>query len=294
MKNTLFLGFALLLTACGAFAQEHKDTTGIFSLKNFQLQNTFDESGKKPSPAQFQFTLPDGKAKSWLIDAGLAYKFAQSATFTSKVLVEFHKNTLIDKTQENLSAGYSGQWLQKADHWQQLITAGAKYVHDWKDSTHSLAVTGNYTLFKADQGFRVNAPGYLADDAFTYLLTPYIGFEYQQIIQSKASTQTGTIFRGLYNVSGAFAVNKHNPDPVNNAPHKLIEASLDYTGRDAFTNQTGNGENGTHLFKAGLSFYIVDQESTQVSLGVTYNDGSNPLQGLKPQKFWQLTVNIQL
>ncbi|HEY8930070.1 MAG TPA: hypothetical protein VIM55_12805 [Mucilaginibacter sp.] len=297
MNKKLYLAAVLLLAGSMASAQTAKrtkaDSTSILSLDHFKLQNTFNESGKKPSPAEFEFTIPDKKPKSWLVNAGLSYEIDQTATLTSKIVTEFHLNTMVDKEQENFSAGYAGQWLQKDGDWQSLVTFSGKYGRDWKDSTHSAEVTGNYTLFKSIGGFRLNAPGYLANDAFTYMLTPYVGFEYQQIIQSGNSTQTGAIFRGLYNLSGSFAINKDNHGNLL-APHKLIEATVDYTGRDAFGNGTGNGEKGTHLLQTGLSLYLVDAKSASVALGVIYNSGSNPMQGLKEQKFWQMSLNIQL
>jgi len=304
MNKKTYLAAILLLAGGAASAQTiknakedptaKKDSSSILSLDHFNIQNTFDESGKKPSPAEFVFTLPKDKSKSWLVNAGISYQIGKPAAFTSKLVTEFHLNTMVDKEQENFSAGYSGQWLQPNGNWQSLVTFGAKYSHDWKDSTHSAVVTGNYSLFRSVEGFRLNAPGYFADQDFTYMLTPYVGFEYQQIIQSNGSTQLGTIFRGLFNLSGSIAINRPNADKINNPVHKLIEATIDYTDRSAFKNGTGNGEKGSHMFKTGLSLYLIDTKTSAVSLGILYNSGSNPLQGLKEQNFWQMSVNIQL
>jgi hypothetical protein len=264
-------------------------------IPRLQLRNTFDESGKKPSAAQLLFTFPKGdKANSWLVDAGLAYTVKQTSTFTGKITTEFHKNNLVDKEQENLSGGFSGVWLQKNVKLQQLVTTGAKYVRDWQNQSHALAITGNYSFVKTTPvGLRLNAPGYLDKNRFTYLLTPYAGFEYQQIIQTKTGTQTGAILRGIINASAAFAINRRNTGPGLVAPHKFIEAVIDYTGRYAAVNKTGNGEDNTFMLKAGANLYLIDDNDTQVSVGAKLNNGSNPLQGLKNQRFWQLAINVQ-
>ena len=285
----IFISVVLLITVVGT-------TNAQTSLiPRVQLRNTFDESGKKPSAAQLLFTFPGGdKAKSWLVDAGLAYTFKQTSTFTGKITTEFHKNNLIDKQQENLSGGFSGVWLQKDVKLQQLVTTGVKYVRDWQNQTHALAVIGNYSFVKTTPGgLRLNAPGYLCDNRLTYLLTPYAGFEYQQIIQTKTGMQTGAILRGIVNASAAFAINRPNTGPGIVAPHKFIEAVIDYTGRYAAVNKTGNGEDNTFMLKAGANLYLIDDNDTQVSLGVKLNNGSNPLQGLKSQRFWQLSLNVQ-
>lgn len=286
MKVIIFA--ALLATVAGSAMAQDKTL-----IKNLQLRSSFDESAKKPSPAQFVFTIPKGKDNSWLVDAGLAYKVAATTTFTSKITAEYHKNTLIDKEQENFSGGYSGVWLQKGVDLQQIVTTGAKYVHDWEESSHSLAVTGNYSLFKATKGFRINAPGYSKDNAISYLLTPYVGFEYQQIMQTKTGTQTGGLMRGIANLSASFAFNRPIDPTDVKAPKKFLEFSADYTGRYAFINGTGNGEKDTFMLKAGASIYLIDDGDTQVSMGAKFNNGSNPLQGLKKQRFWQFSLNVQ-
>src|SRR6266581_1162314 len=105
MKPQKLLLFILLIILTGsmAFAQndkKQKDTVSILSIDHFQFRNTFDENAKKPSPAQIQFTLPDNKPGNWVLNAGISYKIKQTKTFTSKLVTEFHLNTLVDKQQE--------------------------------------------------------------------------------------------------------------------------------------------------------------------------------------------------
>jgi hypothetical protein len=146
----LFLA-ALFATVTGtAIAQAPKPETakdaGKVSIPSpliphLQLRNTFDESGKKPAPALLMFTFPDGKAKSWLVDASLAYQFEKKeVNYTNKIVVEFHKNNLIDKEQQNFALGYTGSWQQNAVGFNTLLTGSIKYVRDWQNQSHSAAV----------------------------------------------------------------------------------------------------------------------------------------------------------
>jgi hypothetical protein len=75
--------------------------------KNIQISESLETAEKKEKPAQFMVTFPKDLPSSWLINAGVAYKFDDFFKYgTSKALIEYHKNTLTDKEQNNFQVGY--------------------------------------------------------------------------------------------------------------------------------------------------------------------------------------------
>jgi len=74
--------------------------------------------------------------------------------------------------------------------------------------------------------------------------------------------------------------------------NKSIEFFINYSGRYDILNSTENREYYTHLLKTGIDYYLLN-DPLDVTIGISFNRGSNPLQGLKNQQFWLFTLSIQ-
>ncbi|RLJ73679.1 hypothetical protein [Pedobacter alluvionis] len=263
-------------------------------LKDISIRNTFDEDVSKVTPAQFMFTIPRSGEKSYLVDGGIAYTLGYLKNYTAKAIVEYHKNTMIEKEQDNFSVGYSGLYYTTIHPINVMLTHNLTFVDDGRKSDRSIVFVGNLSPYSTKRKIRFNAPGNFGDSRFGYLLTPNIGTEIQQVLKSLLPEREGTIFRGTADFSGAISFLQKNPDPINTIAPRILQLSFSYTLRRAFSDNTSVGERKTELLKAGADFFILDKTTKQVSLGLAFKKGSNPLKGLDSQQYWQFSVNVQL
>jgi hypothetical protein len=273
--------------------------------QSVQIRQTFETSDGKSAPAQVQLSFPELGKSSYLIDAAVALKinFLQLSSVTAYFTAEYHRNTLISLPQNNYQLGYNLRWFERSarpeSNWRNVITANLKYVGNQTDSTHSFALTANWTWYRKNRdGLQLNRPGYLSRGAepyaYTYNLTPYLGTQYQQFFMSNAAMHEGATVRGLGNLSGAIALNKkYNTANGIKQPQKNIELFADFTARYAAVH-TSRMEGYTKLLKTGINYYFINTEQTSVSLGGNYNLGSDPLNGLKNQQYWQIAFQLQL
>jgi hypothetical protein len=71
----------------------------------------------------------------------------------------------------------------------------------------------------------------------------------------------------------------------------LLAFSFSYTGRQSFANHNSNFEKYIALLTAGLNFYPMNNEN--FSLGLSYKDGANPIDGTPKQTFWLFSLNFK-
>jgi hypothetical protein len=296
MKKVLLL-MIFIFCSVGVFGQG-KDSSShqmpFFS--KFQLRQSFQIPEMQQSPALLELTIPATGSPNWLVDAaaGITLGRLSTGSFTSKLVGEFHRNTLVDSLQYNYQLGYNFSWFnsKNGNQFTPVWTGNLKYIRDVADSNHSIAATLNFTLYHSGRGrFNLARPAYIADEKYTYQFTPSLEVQYQQILISNQQA-TGAIVRPLLDLSGLFAINKKKVK--GKAPQKLIELSANYVNRYAVVNSTGNREGYTKLLTTGLSYYLLNTNSASVSLGGSYNLGSDPLNGLKDQRFWQFCLQVQL
>lgn len=298
----LFLLMILLCVALTGSAQVTLDT--IF--QNLEIRQTFETTDGKSEPAQIELNFPAKGKGSYLVDAGLLLKldFLSFRSVTSAITGEFHRNTMIDEQQNNYQFGYNVRWFQRSarqGNLRHIITVNLKYDRDVADTISSFVATLNWTWYnKNRRGLQLNKPGYFGPQGnkyrYTYNLTPYAGAEYQQFFAANATTNAGGIVRAVANLSAAIAINKKYDfsKGITGPPQKAVELYAGYTARYAALNSTGNGEGYSKLFKTGLNYYFINSPAVSVSLGGSYNLGSNPLSGLKPQQYWLVAFQLEI
>jgi hypothetical protein len=149
-------------------------------------------------------------------------------------------------------------------------------------------------LYKAGiDKWNFGRPAYIDSEKYTYQLGPYAEVQYQQFFASGAKI-SGAIIRPMIDFSASFARNRKKKGTKIARPPKLVEIAFDYVNRYAIVNSTGSKEGYTKLFKAGLNYYILSTPGSSVAFGMNYNLGSDPLNGLKEQRFWQFALQVQL
>ena len=298
MKKWLLL-LAIIVVSGQAFAQQKvKDTILAPFFSHFQLRQSFQSPDAQQSPAQLQLTLPQQGAANWLVDAAasLTIRPMSCGPFTSKFVGEFHRNTLADSAQFNYQAGFNFSWYR--DRGDNVLTpvwtGNLKYIHNITDTSNNLAATLNFTFYRSGKHILdLGRPGYLNNEHFTYQLTPSAEIQYQQVFPNDEQMQGG-ILRPLVDLSASIALNHKKTKGKLAAPSKMIELAVDYVNRYAVVNSTGNKEGYTKLFRPAVNYYFLNTNSSSVSLGASYNLGSDPLNGLKAQQFWLFALQVQL
>lgn len=282
MKRIFFL--MLILTFNNIYSQRDS----LF-WKRILIGKSMETAEQKEKPAQFQITIPKDST-SWLVDFGISYKINNVKNqSSSKIILEYHKNTIVDKKQNNFQLGFGRtQFLGSNEDTNGFyINSDLKYVYDGIDVKNSFASNLLFTYYKeSDNGLSINAPNVF--DRSSIFLSAFGGIQMQGIFKAKDDLSQGFIVRPQYVLALQYNFNDTS-DII--TPKPIFRLSIDYTGRYDILNSTEYKENYTHLFTAGAEFFIA-YKPVKVSLGGSFNYGSDPLRGLKQQQFWLFSLNF--
>jgi len=278
----------------------------IHLMDNLELRQSFGSAATRKEPVRFQFTLPANDEDSYLIDGAVGLSFFDSPithglVMTGKLIGEYHRNTLVKEEQFTWQAGFSTNIRTKIfrnktnnTYTQLIFTPTLKYSRNVIDTINSFVLTMDAIPFRSStKGINLNTYTLRGNRKLINLLSVVPGFELQHNYAAQDKADNGTILRPIvkfqYNLGG----NK-NRLPVTRMiePVKTWEASVDYTLRYAIINSTVNKEKYTNLLATGIDYYFITLP-VSVSFGITFNYGSDPLQGLKKQQYWLATISVQ-
>ncbi|SIT20191.1 hypothetical protein SAMN05421786_108213 [Chryseobacterium ureilyticum] len=265
---------------------EEKKTSESAFWKHILISESMETAEKKEKPAQFMLTFPKNAPSSWLINLGVGYKWDSSETGISKIMLEYHKNTLTEKKQDNLQVGYGlVEKLTPNASSALYINADGRYVYDAVGTKNSLASTVLFSWYKrGEKGLNLNTETRFNKGKRELMLTLYGGTQIQGIFNAKDKDAKGFIIRPLYVLGAQYQF-------MNESGKPFIRLSLDYTGRVDAVNTSEYKEDYTDLFKAGADIFIVN-EPVNISIGGSFNYGSDPMKGLAEQQFWLVSLNI--
>lgn len=143
MKRIIVV-FCLLLIEFSAKAQ-----SGFFN--GFSLRKSFQSQSASADPAVITFLNPEGKSSSWLLNAAVGYNILENSSSVLELspYIEYNRNTLIEKEQNNWQLGLSTEWqpldlLEKG--WTPVLIGVVKFYDD--------QVKGN-TSFQGNLGFEL-------------------------------------------------------------------------------------------------------------------------------------------
>jgi hypothetical protein len=282
MKKYIILILAGIFASVAAYSQTWFD-------RNVKIGQSMETAELKSEPAQFQFTIPQKDSSSWLINLGVSVKIkSNSARIISRAVAEYHKNTLTDKKQNNLSAGYNYTWFVTEATTSLVATGDVKYVFDGIKEDHSLAANILFAPYNDDGAhWRWNAEHYFAHDRQSITVSPFGGVQLQQIFKAENDSSKGFIARPVFSLGFRYSLN-NKQSPV---PDPVVSITTNYTGRYDAVNTSDFSEGYTYLFNAGAEYIFVNKP-LKASIGFSFNYGSDPLKGLAQQRYWLVSLNI--
>lgn len=270
------------------------------------IREAFEDVSDKQKPAKGTITWQEGEKPTFMLNAGLALslnRFCNKETekesrMTFSLFAVYNRNTLIKKYQELFKTGGSmeyrfGKTREESNaygYWNNAV----QYVNNIKDTSKSVLITSYISPFrnsiKKKPGVFLNSQQHLFD-RFGILLSPQAGLEYQNTFTAKAKKNEGNVLRSNVSSSVSLLIMKKDKATKPDAWPKMFEIRASYTMRNEILNTTGVKDSYIPLFKADLIYYPFF--NSNVSLALTYSDGSDPVAGLPEQKFWILSLQIR-
>lgn len=249
-------------------------------------QSTEILENDEEDPAQSLITFPTHGSAHYLLDFGVKYNInGRADSFVSKFLGEYHKKTLVDSMQNNAQFGYAWTWNVSGNYL--FNTGDIKYVWDGIDSSNSLVGDILFHPRKNNGNFHINVNSIFNTTSF--LFSVYGGAQVQQIFSSEKEFQQGLVIRPMLIVNANFNVLKNNNVPI----EPLIRISVLHTSRYASLNTSESGEFYTQLSRFSIEYFLAS-DPLDVSLGLSYNVGSDPSRGLKNQSYFLVSLNCSL
>lgn len=276
---------------------------------DLSMRNSFESADDKADPATASFTLTSGKPNSYLIDVGVLYSFshykwdpatAKKSSLSLGPFAVIDKNTMIDKEQATYRGGMDIDYMwgkkDNSGNIENYINSTIQYQRNQQDTSNSLILTSYFSFKnnnKSGDKFFINNYNEIGGSSIFYFFKFNAGLEFQDIFQAGTSP-TGLQARLLGEGAFSLAWRRHGTGQKTKVKElwpKMFELTFDYTSRWAWANTVAGSDRYIPLFKPSLNYYPLFND--KFSVGLSYNDGSDPIAGLPKQKYWQLAVQFQ-
>lgn len=271
-------------------------------IDRFTLRQSFQSKNDKAEPAVFTFTKPKDKDESWLLNAAIGFNILKSsnAVLTLDPYFEYHKNTLIDKVQDNWQAGISSEWQSRdlsQKKWSPIFITAMKYNEDQVKENTSFQGNIYFTpLFKgkAKDPKYFWIPNNTSDfgNVFQFSYSPYVGFENENRIKTKEESSSGNIYRALFRVTSTISLL-----PKNEKLRGKFEFNFDWQYRNNFSETVGDLTTKEHKYLTtsfNYTFFSSDEGEKSAKIGFDYTNGENPTKNFEQQSFYAVSLKVKL
>lgn len=304
MKNILLISLCCCVTTI-SFGQTNKHLA-------VQLRQSFSSAATRPKPAAFTYTNPEGKPASYLIDAalGLTYPIGQSANAPILGLIgELHRNTLVEQQQYTIQGGATMEWFTNPNFnsmgGDSSGTAVLNFTGEYKDNrikeAGSELIIVEATLLglpKNPSRFYPNTVVSLgkfntdisSGSILDFYYSPSIGIEQENRFRAKTEDDKGNIVRGFAKLYAGV-----RPFPVFFESRLKPEIFADLEHRYDAVNTTGISGRSHPLSKVGINFILIGNNGSKFAkLEFSYNNGSNPAEGLEDQRYYLVALKVKI
>lgn len=266
------------------------------------LRHSFQSKNDKAEPAVFTYTKPKDKNDSWLLNAAIGFNILKSnnSILTIDPYFEYHKNTLIDKIQDNWQTGISSEWQSRdlsLKKWSPIFITAIKYNEDQIKNNTSFQGNIYFTpLFKgkAKDPRYFWIPNNTSDfgNLFQFSYTPYVGFENENRIKTKEEISSGNIYRALFRVTSTFSL-----FPKNEKLKGKVEFIFDWQYRNNFSENVDELIIKEHKYLTtsfNYTFFSGNEGKTFAKIGFEYTNGENPTKNFEQQSFYAVNLKVKL
>jgi hypothetical protein len=304
MKKIVIIFFSTIIPF-SSFCQGNGENSPKFWDK-IEIKKSFDSKTDKAKPAILSITVPTGSKNYFTINGGVAYRISKLTTgvVSKKIKLDvfsvYNRNNQIKKIQNNFKAGFS---LEKKVVFndKDLIPRNFKFQanfsnefnRNWIDTTNSfLSLLYLEPYFRIGDKLKFGEPVMSKSGNILSYLKAIPGLEYQNKFDIPVSDTKGSLSRLFFAASYEWYLRwRQKPGDINSDWVNMIELSANYIYRNDFYNNTDKKEGYLPLlvFAAGLYPFHNDN----ISFGVTYQNGSDPINGIDDQEFWQFVFKFK-
>lgn len=272
-------------------------------IDRFTLRQSFQSKNDKAEPALITYTKPKDKEASWLLNAAIGYDLLKK---TELILIinpyfEYHKNTLVDKEQENWQTGISAEWQIIRDfskyNWSPIIISSVKYNEDKIKNLKSFQ--GNIYFTPIFKGKDLNPSFFWLPNTtvnfgsiLQFVYSPYVGFENENRIKNSSANSVGNIYRGYLRLSSSIML-----FPKDENLKDKFEFNVDWQYRYDFSESVIELTNKEHrFFTTGFNytFFSSNEGKKTAKVGFDYTNGENPTKGFEKQSYYSINLKVKL
>lgn len=307
----------VILISIMVFACLLSNAQNISWKNNVSIRKAFESRDDQAKPAALLINWPKDKDAYYVLNGGLSVSFDKihhsddnnSMRLGTSLFYVRNRNNQIDKVQNSHKAGLSFDfkrgWYKIDSSGKELVTTRSywktnlalQYLNSSipKDTSSSFVSTLYFTWLRKWEKFVLNDYNDLGKCGLQVYLAPSAGFEYHQKFDAKNKDINGGVSR-LYFSGGIRVAYKQRPAPER--PRKLgyrvAELSFNYTGREELSNSSKIEQGYTSLFIAEFNLFpFAKTIQDNISVGLSYNKGEDPIAGLQKQDFWQLAFKFK-
>ena len=291
----LILGLLLTSIAFSTYSQDK-------FIDRFTLRQSFQSKNDKAEAAVFTFAKPKHKEDSWLLNAAIGYNLLKynESTLTLDPYLEYHKNTLIDKVQDNWQFGISSEWQSRdlsQKKWSPIFITAIKYNDDKVKKNTSFQGNIYFTpLFKgkAKDPKYCWIPNNTSDfgKVLQFSYSPYIGLENENRLKTEKDSSAGNIYRVLFRITSTISL-----FPKSEKLKGKFEYNIDWQYRNNFSENVDDLINIEQKFLVSsfnYTFFSVDEGKKSAKIGFDYTNGENPTKNFEQQSFYAISLKVKL
>jgi len=264
-----------------------------------KLRKSFQSEDSKPEAAMISYTKPKNRSESFLIDAALGLQLVGSPNLSANVFCEYHRNTLVEKSQNAIQSGVALEWYTNSEFntddaeensHTTIINWTTKYSDDIIQKIESIQSTGELTILLT----KANRKGCILPNVnnrigtvFDFQYFPSVGYELENRIKCKNDSAKGNIFRMVGKIHASIF-------PIPQILKSSIEIYCDFAYRYDLINSTLYSDYSHPWIQTGANLVLFDDGKTSTKLSCSYNTGDNPAQGLKKQDYILVALKVKI
>lgn len=283
-------------------------------LDHIEIKKSFDNKTDKTKPAIASFTIPAGSNDFFTINSAIAYRVSKLKTgkVPSKtnvdIFVAYNRNNQIEKEQYNYKGGlaiekkfvFGNTAVPKTNRqgfakdlfllWGSFSN---EYIRDRVDSTGSFAsLLYASPWFSLGKKVKIGKPVESGSGNIRAYLKLMPGIEYQNTFNVPSAGEKGSLTRLFFSASYDWFFRwRQKPGDSKSDWVNLFELSAGYTYRNDFYNSTKNREGYLPLVSFNAAIYPFHNDN--ISFGAEYLHGSDPINGIDKQEYWQFVFKFK-